>query len=164
MMDQTDLGKVIFINGPSFGGKTHFINILLKSFNNDVKFSVINFESVYEKNVDYTELKKRFIEAIESKRKKYDIVFAESTIINYGINNLTILLSPTYEVHTKRFIEYKKEYGEFDSNRRIYFPTIASARNHFNKIYNNYCKNYIVIVDDFNNEQIEEIKKYVFSS
>lgn len=163
MMDQIDLGKLIFVNGPSFGGKTYFINTLLKSFTN-IKVSVVNFESVYERNIDYKELKKRFVNIIESKRKLYDLVIAESTIINYGVNNLLILLSPTYDIHISRFNEYKKEYGEFDSNRRIYFPTICSARNHFYNIYNSYCKNSIVIEDDFNNEQIEEIKRYVFSS
>ena len=161
-MDQVDLGKVIFINGPSFGGKTHFINILLNSFKNNINISVVNFESVYEKNIDYYELKKRFINVIESKRKAYDVVIAESTIINYGIDNFIILLSPSYEVHINRFNEYKKEYGEFDSNRRIYFPTLLAARDHFKKIYKSYCNNSIIIKDDFNNDQIEEIKKICF--
>lgn len=164
MMDQVDLGKLIFVNGPSFGGKTYLVNKLLGLLCKDFKVSIVNFESVYEENTEYSELKRRFINVIEGKRKFYDVVIAESTIINYGIDNFLIILNPSYEIHINRFNEYKKEFGEFDSNRRIYFPTLGAARNHFNNIYNINCKNNILIEDNLNFVQIEEIKKYVSSS
>jgi hypothetical protein len=166
-MDQIGLGKVIFVNGPSFSGKTYFINELLKllyKLDNNLKISVINFESVYKKNISFYTLKSRFINAIELKRQSYDLVIAESTIINYGDNNFVIRLDPDHDIHNERFAIYKNEYGEFDSMRRIYYPTISLARTNFSNIYSSSCKNNIIIKNSFNNENLEEIKRYVFSS
>lgn len=165
MMDQTGLGKVIFINGPSFSGKTYFAEKLLKYLLPfDLCVSVVNFERVYQKDKDYNSLKESFINIIESKRKNYNVILAESTIINYGAENFVVQLMPELDVHNNRFNKYKSIYGDFDSFRRIYYPTINEARKNYLKVYRNNCNNGITIENNDIDCYLEKIKQYVFNS
>lgn len=166
MTAQTGVGDVIFINGPSLGGKTYFINSLMHYLMNiypTKSISIISFESVYRKGVSYSKLVDEFKCKINSKRNEFDIVIAESTIVNYNEDALLLLLLPDEQEHERRFKEYYKSFGEFDTMRRMQFDTVAKARKHFVDIYTVECKNLVHVKDELDNNIKRCIREYVSS-
>lgn len=131
------MSKLIYVCGPSFGGKTRFAHILTQACM-DIGLSVSNlsFELLYGTiNRDY---EKEFYKLIDSKlEEKKDVVIAESVMFNKrkARSAVEVLLYPPLEMHEEFYECYKAKFGEADARRRIYYSSIKEARDAFSKSY-----------------------------
>lgn len=157
-------GKIIFVNGPSFAGKTRFVMTLINEF---PEIKTVTFESFYKSKWTVAERMIRFYEEIRNKSNAGQLVVAESVryhgcypyqphIFKSFIN---VLVLPSSEVHQKRYDEYVEKFGERQGQVRIGWPTLTESRSRFMK---SYMPEHSVCYDGTNLDGVlGEIKQYV---
>lgn len=144
--------KVIYVNGPSFSGKTYLISYLIGNIRESISliFCEIIYSPIYFKNH-----KDEFAKQIYSKLKDNNIVMAES-VGYYGlienVSSLNIVCDPSYELHIENYNNYLNSFGKEDAERRSGGISIMMMRKNYNAYYpedkvvvfNGYNKDYIL--------------------
>jgi hypothetical protein len=143
MTANKELGKLIVLNGPSFSGKTHLNTELTSILSEEYNVSNVSFEMVYKQDDTYAQMLCNFAELVYQKRRTYDMVLAESTVVQFGTNILHIICLPSFEWHIKYFLHWEKEFGTYDAIKRLgSFNPNDSIEKNLKTIRDNFLINY----------------------
>lgn len=125
--------KIIYINGPSFTGKSWLHNKISCYFaKNNIKFSNICFEQYFRSyNAELS-----FYNAIEQKAED-SVVIAESVQFNQfdPDHALNIICFPTIEDHLRNRTACANTFGEDYADSRVFGYTIGRIRQLFKRDY-----------------------------
>ena len=165
MMEAHKTGKVISINGPSFSGKTTFVNYLLKNLTSSLKnkkISVVSFESAYKKDFTYDMMLEFFKDNISEKLCVYDIILCESTVVVPFEDVFKVLIYPDETTHKDFMLSYMNRFGKYDTLRRGRYFDTNLIRKEFANLYNFNNADMIVSSSDYES-YLERIKQYASS-
>jgi hypothetical protein len=123
-MQKVQLGKIVFINGPPFSGKTYLVSQLLNDVEN---CKVVNYERFW-KNGGYPLF---YRAALDFATNGHNVI-AESASTWFGsdevdkcpysfegVDNLHILVFPSREKHMHNFNRFKSFAGNAPTRQRI---------------------------------------------
>lgn len=128
--------KVIFIVGPSFGGKTYLMNHIVESID-DVR--LVNFELFYDLKHSITKCYDLFIDHIRTAVLAGEKVVAECTghlLFDKPrielIRSLAIVVAPSVTDHMRNYNKYMKSFGLRSTIKRSGGHGVGEMRNMFN--------------------------------
>lgn len=131
------MGKLLYLTGPSLGGKTRLALILTSYLSReDISVSNISFEILYK--IVTSDYENAFYKLIDQQfKKEKDLIIAESVLFNsmLGQSALELLCWPKYEEHCKYYDSYSSMFGTADAKRRIFYDSIKKSRDKFISTY-----------------------------
>lgn len=130
------VGRLIYISGASFSGKTYLSSMLI----NDFDLKVIQFE----KHLNHTSLENKyrsFYKDIQQELEQGNNVLCEAAyssyrnpVLIYKFDNiLDIVCYPSNELHQKNYQSYLNKYGKDITVRRTGNATLSYLRKDFIK-------------------------------
>lgn len=161
MLDTSKVGKVIFISGPPFSGKTYLISLITNHFEN---FKVVNYELYYRSGYGYKEFYKHIKDLSDV---GYNVI--GESVNNYVNKNkdhkwcpykfkthLNILISIFSKQHRRNFNKFADTFGWKQARERASYKELSDLRK------SNITPDEFIIYDGKNsNEILKVIKDYV---
>lgn len=168
-MQKVSSGKVVFVNGPSFGGKTFLISQLIQ----DLPFiQNVNFELIYKKHSKRLIAYNEFYETVHTKSLNGPVI-AESVDDMSPFTKHGIMISPLI-IHVvpeiKTYLERIRKYTEIFGSQATSIRTggLDPKRLHSQFVFNTKVSSRIDPKVVFNGENyhevLEAVKEYVMDN